>query len=252
MAWTGLSCRFADNELLGTAAFSDQLLKLLSEGQVKTWYGTTCVPYESDSAYQLGSHFGDAASMTVSMYEVEIGGGGAILGVAGAPETGGSSLVGTAAGGVLAAHGASVGVTVLVKNLEGVGQQVMTLAWGRGGSGGRDPAIKPGTEYKETVRSVNPYDAYGQARDKAIKNAGMGDKGVDYRSTTGPKEGQIVGRQSPDGNHGWRLDWSQFEGFHIHWWDWSQGKGASGYSGTIIVEGATYDTYLDILSHWPQ
>ncbi len=130
MAWSGGVCRFVNNEFLGTIAFSDKLSEILTQGRASTWYGETCLGYEDEPAYQVGSHFGDAASIGLSIWEVGVGGGGAGLGVFGAPETGGGSLAVTAGGGALALHGVGVGGTVLVKNLSGAAQEIFSFAQG--------------------------------------------------------------------------------------------------------------------------
>ena len=58
---------------------------------------------------------------------------------------------------------------------------------------------------------------------------------------------------SPDGLRGWRIDWSEEKGFHVNWWDRTQGaKRVNQYYGSNKIEGGTYDKYKDTFDHFPK
>ncbi|MEV6738706.1 hypothetical protein AB0N14_17930 [Streptomyces sp. NPDC051104] len=71
----------------------------------------------------------------------------------------------------------------------------------------------------------------------------------------GPFKGRITGSQSPDGLRGWRIDFDPAnpdKGFHVNWWVKNGPKRSDGWSyGVNVIDGGSYDQYLEILSHFP-
>lgn len=114
-----------------------------------------------------------------------------------------------------------------------------------------------GQENTWTASGRTPYEAYGTARQQAIDYAGIGpnEPTTDYISKSGPDTGRIVGRQTLDGNKGWRIDYDPNDpskGFHVNWWDHrGSNRREDWLYGSITVQGGDQDMYWDILSHFP-
>ncbi len=114
-----------------------------------------------------------------------------------------------------------------------------------------------GVENNETVNEGDPYKGYAKARDLAIQYSGLGDDAIDYVSELGPNKGvKVVGRQSPDGLRGWRIDYDpDTNDFHVNWWDRTGGTSRSQWLyGRISIEGVTSDVgdaYDAIIKHFP-
>jgi hypothetical protein len=88
------------------------------------------------------------------------------------------------------------------------------------------------------------------ARRKAAELAGLGDDTIPVISTVGPQEGWIIGRQSPDGLRGWRMDWDNKKGYHVNWWDRTGGaKRDDWIYGAITIVDGTWDDYIELLKH---
>lgn len=88
------------------------------------------------------------------------------------------------------------------------------------------------------------------ARQRARQLAGLGDNSVPLISTVGPQKGWNLGRQSPDGIRGWRMDWDPDKGYHVNWWDHSGGaKRKEWLYGAIRIVDGTWDDYIELLKH---
>lgn len=71
-----------------------------------------------------------------------------------------------------------------------------------------------------------PAKDFNEARRVASELSGVGDDSVPFISELGPHKGKTIGRMSPDGTKGWRIDFdpnNPQKGFHINWWDRSGG-----------------------------
>jgi hypothetical protein len=95
---------------------------------------------------------------------------------------------------------------------------------------------------------VDPYQNYIQARDSAVRSAGLGSDQVPHVvESVGPGNQHLVGRQngymSPDGTRGWRLDYSPQKGTHINWW---RAEGGIQYQGSTSIN-ADEATFLNLL-----
>lgn len=112
------------------------------------------------------------------------------------------------------------------------------------------------TEIKRNYTGVNPFDAFGQARDAARQAAELGSDAVPFVQEIGPHAGRVTGMRSPDGLRGWRIDFDPRDptkGFHINWWVRTTGKRSAGgwRSGANVVVGGTEDIFLQILARFP-
>jgi hypothetical protein len=110
--------------------------------------------------------------------------------------------------------------------------------------------LRKGLKYGQEL--VHTFDNVNAARNAARELAGLGDNAVDFVQKVGPMKGRVTGRMSPDGKRGWRIDYDSEKGFHINWWDRTGGnKRESWLYGANIVDGGSYEQYLDLLSHFP-
>ena len=109
--------------------------------------------------------------------------------------------------------------------------------------------IKRGREVLLGFKTLN------EARSSARQFAGLGDDAVNFVQEIGPLKGRVTGRQSRDGLRGWRIDFDPNDpakGFHVNWWDRSGGtKRDKWFYGVNVVEGGTYDDYLELMQHFP-
>lgn len=104
--------------------------------------------------------------------------------------------------------------------------------------------LKSGTELID--QSTNSVEA----RQIARRLSGLGDDSIPLISDVGPQSGWVVGRQSLDGKRGWRMDWDPNKGYHVNWWDKTQGKRRKDYLyGAVEIEGGTWDDYIELLQH---
>jgi len=91
------------------------------------------------------------------------------------------------------------------------------------------------------------FPSFNSAMEDARRSSGLEGPTQPYRGTTGPQEGRVVGRQSLDGKRGWRIDYDPKDpskGYHINWWDWSQGnRGRGGVTGANHIDGMTPEEY---------
>lgn len=94
---------------------------------------------------------------------------------------------------------------------------------------------------------------FNEARQVARALSGVGDDSVPFVAELGPHKGKVIGRVSPDGTRGWRIDFDPDDpakGFHVNWWDRSGGrKRADWRYGYAHVEGGTEAQFLDLLQH---
>ncbi len=102
-------------------------------------------------------------------------------------------------------------------------------------------------EHRHVARDFN------EARQVARGLSGVGDDSVPFLSELGPHRGRTIGRMSPDGTRGWRIDFDPNDpskGFHVNWWDRSGGnKRADWIYGYSHVTGGTEAQFLDLLRH---
>ena len=88
------------------------------------------------------------------------------------------------------------------------------------------------------------------ARNRAAELAGLGDDAIPFVSKVGPQKGWTIGRQSPNGKRGWRMDWDPDKGYHVNWWDQTGGaKRKDWIYGAIKITDGTWDDYIDLLKH---
>jgi RHS repeat-associated protein len=196
--------------------------------------------------FAIGRMVGDGIAIYQGLVEMGggIGGaaGGGLLCLSGVGCIVGGPAVALSAGLVI--HG---GMTAL--NAAGdLGTQMILFA-----DRTRRPGLQRGVENLETAHGSNAYEGFSIARKRATELSGLGDDATDFIQEVGPMRGRITGRQSPNGERGWRIDWDgKGKDVHVNWWDRSAGKARSDWLyGSIHVEGASWDTYQDILSHFP-
>ena len=105
--------------------------------------------------------------------------------------------------------------------------------------------VAPGVEHRLILSS------YGEAVEAAIRLSGLDARtSIEYRATIGPFEGYVLGRQSPDGLVGWRIDFDGEKGYHINWWDRTGGSNRSDhFYGAITLDGLDEADFLDALAH---
>lgn len=119
----------------------------------------------------------------------------------------------------------------------------------------------PGSEIPKEFAGLDPHEGYAMARRAAMIYSGLLDERgasptVPFVSDRGPYSGRVMGRQSPDGLQGWRIDADKQTGaFHVNWWDRRgdpQGRDRSRqYYGRIDVSGGTRDFFWEVESHFP-
>jgi RHS repeat-associated protein len=96
------------------------------------------------------------------------------------------------------------------------------------------------------------FPSFNEARAAARKFAGLDGPTVDFKSKLGPHKGRIMGRMTPDGQRGWRIDFDPEKGFHVNWWDHTGGpKREKWLYGANIVDGGTLDDFYALLQHFP-
>jgi len=107
--------------------------------------------------------------------------------------------------------------------------------------------MKKAFEHRHVAKDFN------EARQVARALSGVGDDAVHFVSELGPHKGKTIGRMSPDGSRGWRIDFDPKDptkGFHVNWWDHSGGrKRVDWLYGYSHVTGGTERQFLDLLRH---
>ncbi|OWK41006.1 putative hemagglutinin-related protein [Fimbriiglobus ruber] len=111
-----------------------------------------------------------------------------------------------------------------------------------------EQGLTRGIEYENVAKD---FDA---ARRFARELSGLGEDSIDALGKMRYDYKKIIGRQSPDGLRGWRLDWdpnNPTKGFHINWWDKSANLGdrKQWLQGYIRIENGNYNQYLDLMEH---
>jgi hypothetical protein len=101
------------------------------------------------------------------------------------------------------------------------------------------------------------YENFAIAREEARMRANLGDDAVPFLQEIGPYKDKIyTGMKSVDESRGWRLDFDPLnveKSVHINWWFTPDlMKRNMRYTGAIVVDKATHDMYLDVLSHFPK
>jgi hypothetical protein len=110
-----------------------------------------------------------------------------------------------------------------------------------------------GARYKPApAPGVDPYHNYIEARESAVRSAGLGsDRVPHYVESVGPGNAHLVGRMngsmSPDRTRGWRLDYSPQKGGHINWW---RIEGGIQYQGSISIRADEATFYKLLLGHF--
>ena len=137
-----------------------------------------------------------------------------------------------------------------------VGKSSDTAVWTHNGLANGGCAIpKPAAVQKLAKAFEHRHLAkdFNEARSVARGLSGVGDDAVPFISELGPHKGKTVGRMSPDGTKGWRIDLDPNDpskGFHVNWWDRSGGrKRAEWIYGYSHVEGGSEGQFLDLLRH---
>jgi hypothetical protein len=107
--------------------------------------------------------------------------------------------------------------------------------------------MKKAFEHRHVAKDFN------EARQVARGLSGVGDDAVPFISELGPHKGKTIGRMSPDGTRGWRIDFDPSDpskGFHVNWWDRSGGKKRADWLyGYSHVPGGTEGQFLNLLRH---
>ncbi|WP_252514071.1 LysM peptidoglycan-binding domain-containing protein, partial [Acinetobacter pittii] len=109
--------------------------------------------------------------------------------------------------------------------------------------------VKPKTSSKieEILPKVKSWEV---ARNNAISE--VGDLGLSSKPVIGRLEvsagyNKVIGRQSPDGKKGWRLDYDPEKGPHVNIWNYTNGKGLGKAVKKVIPFDGTESTFKNLL-----
>ncbi len=115
------------------------------------------------------------------------------------------------------------------------------------------PKLSTAQGMKKAFENRHVASDFNEARQLAKDFSRIGEETIPFLSEVGPNIGKTVGRMSPDGVRGWRIDFDPSDsskGFHVNWWDRTGGKKrVDWFYGYVQVEGGTEEQFLDLLKH---
>jgi RHS repeat-associated protein len=126
------------------------------------------------------------------------------------------------------------------------------LEWSYAAGNGvlRSGAPLSGKQFVKGKENIQSFSTLNEARSAGRTMSGISDNAIDFVQEIGPYKGQVTGRMSPDGRQGWRIDFDESKGFHVNWWNKSEGSKRSQWIyGANKIEGGTVDDFKSLLDH---